>query len=88
VVDVIRDSLHLFSEALNTTGDRFALHGFSSRNRNHVRFYNIKGFEDKFNDTTRGYINAIRPGYYTRLGTAIRYATQLLKNKPAAKRYY
>jgi len=34
-----------FAEALSVTGDRFAMNGFSSRNRNHVRFYNIKGFE-------------------------------------------
>jgi len=86
VVDVIRDSLHLFSEALNITGDRFALHGFSSRNRNHVRFYNIKGFDDKFDDTTRGYINAIRPGYYTRMGTAIRHATQLLEKEASSQK--
>jgi nitric oxide reductase NorD protein len=78
VIDVIRDSLYLFSEALTATGDRFALHGFSSRNRNHIRFYNIKGFDETYNDEIRGHINAIRPGYYTRMGAAIRHATQLL----------
>ena len=72
VVDVIRDSLFLFSKALTATGDRFALHGFSSRNRNHIRFYNIKRFDDKYNDNVRGHIKAIRPGYYTRMGAAIR----------------
>ncbi len=86
VIDVIRDSLYLFAEALTATGDRFALHGFSSRNRNHVRFYNIKGFNDKYDNVVRGHINAIRPGYYTRMGTAIRYATELLtKEAPAQK---
>jgi nitric oxide reductase NorD protein len=78
VIDVIRDSLYLFSEALTATGDRFALHGFSSRNRNHIRFYNIKGFDENYNNNIRGHINAIRPGYYTRMGAAIRHATQLL----------
>ncbi len=86
VIDVIRDALFLFSEALNTTGDRFALHGFSSRNRNHVRFYNIKKFDDSYNRETRGRIDIIKPGYYTRLGTAIRYATTLLSKETSAQK--
>ncbi len=86
VVDVIRDSLFLFSEALSVTGDRFALHGFSSRNRSHVRFYNIKGFDDNYNNDIRGHIDAIRPGYYTRMGAAIRYASQLLEKEATSQK--
>ncbi len=86
VIDVIRDSLALFSEALTATGDRFALHGFSSRNRNHIRFYDIKTFDEEYDANTRGYISAIRPGYYTRMGAAIRYASsQLVKENSAQK---
>jgi nitric oxide reductase NorD protein len=86
VIDVIRDSLYLFSEALSVTGDRFALHGFSSRNRNHVRFYNIKGFDETYDDAIRGHIHAIRPGYYTRMGAAIRHATQLLVKERSSQK--
>jgi len=86
VVDVIRDSLYLFSEALSVTGDRFALHGFSSRNRSHVRFYNIKGFDEPYNDDARGHIDAIKPGYYTRMGAAIRYASQLLEKEATSQK--
>lgn len=86
VVDVIRDALFLFSEALSVTGDRFALHGFSSRNRNHVRFYTIKGFDDNYNNDVRGHINAIRPGYYTRMGAAIRYASELLEKEATSQK--
>ena len=86
VIDVIRDSLFLFSEALTATGDRFALHGFSSRNRNHVRFHNIKAFADNYDNDIRGHINAIRPGYYTRMGTAIRHATALLAKENSSQK--
>lgn len=86
VIDVIRDSLYLFSEALSASGDRFALHGFSSRNRNHVRFYNIKAFDDNYNNDIRGHIDAIRPGYYTRMGAAIRYATELLTKESSSQK--
>jgi len=86
VVDVIRDALYLFSEALSVTGDRFALHGFSSRNRSHVRFYNIKGFGDNYNDDIRGHIDAIRPGYYTRMGAAIRHASNILEQEATTQK--
>jgi len=86
VVDVIRDSLYLFAEALNTTGDRFALHGFSSRNRNHIRFHNIKSFDDAYNRDIRGRIDTIKPGYYTRMGAAIRHASSLLAKQPSAEK--
>jgi nitric oxide reductase NorD protein len=77
-IDVIRDSLLLFSEALTATGDRFALYGFSSLRRNHVRFHHLKDFDDRYNGKVRGRIAAIRPGYYTRMGAAIRHASSLL----------
>ncbi len=86
VIDVIRDSLYLFSEALTATGDRFALHGFSSRNRNHVRFHNIKAFNDDYDNNIRGHIDAIRPGYYTRMGAAIRHASQLLSQETSSQK--
>lgn len=86
VIDVIRDSLFLFSEALAATGDRFALYGFSSRRRDHVRFHHIKGFDEPWGDRVRGRIQAIRPGYYTRMGAAIRYATRLLEKESSSQR--
>ena len=86
VVDVIRDSLFLFAEALSVTGDRFALHGFSSRNRNHIRFSKIKAFDEPYDHQARAYINAIKPGYYTRMGAAIRYSTQLLEKQDSTQK--
>ncbi|MGD2056712.1 MAG: VWA domain-containing protein, partial [Gammaproteobacteria bacterium] len=86
VIDVIRDSLLLFSEALATTGDRFALYGFSSRRRSHVRFHTLKIFEEPYTDRSRGRIQAIRPGYYTRMGAALRHATAILTRQPSSER--
>ena len=86
VIDVVKDALYVFSEALSVTGDRFALHGFSSRNRNHVRVYKIKNFSDPYDDKVRGHIEASRPGYYTRMGAAIRYASQLLEKEASSQK--
>jgi nitric oxide reductase NorD protein len=86
VIDVVRDALFLFSEALSASGDRFALFGFSSRRRDHVRFHLLKGFGERYGERVRGRIAAIRPGFYTRMGAAIRHATALLEKQAAQQR--
>ncbi len=86
VIDVVKDSLLLFGEALSATGDRFAMVGFSSLKRNHVRAHELKDFAAPFDAAVRGRIAALRPGYYTRIGAAIRHATKLLAEQPTAIR--
>jgi len=86
VIDVIRDSLMLFGEALAATGDAFAFYGFSSLKRGHVRFHEIKRFDRPLDTHARGRIAALKPGYYTRMGAAVRRATQLLEKQPANRR--
>jgi nitric oxide reductase NorD protein len=86
VIDVIRDSLFLFAEALAATGDRFALYGFSSRKRDPIRFHRLKGFDQPYDGAVRGRIAAIRPGYYTRMGAALRHARLVLEVQPAERR--
>lgn len=86
VIDVIRESLFLFSEALSATADRFGLYGFSSLRRDQIRFHVIKAFEEKYNDQVRGRIAAIKPGYYTRMGAAIRHSGSLLANQASHQR--
>lgn len=86
VIDVIRDTLMLFGEALSTTGDRFALCGFSSLRRDHVRYHALKSFDATYDAQACGRIAALRPGYYTRLGAAIRYSTQQLIAQPCRQK--
>ncbi|MCQ4296802.1 VWA domain-containing protein [Pseudomonas stutzeri] len=80
VIDVVIDSLLLFGEALSAVGDPFALYGFSSLRRQQVRMQELKSFRQPYGDETRGRIQALKPGYYTRMGAAIRHATELLGN--------
>jgi nitric oxide reductase NorD protein len=86
VIDVIRDSLFLFSESLAATRDRFGMFGFSSRKRDPVRFHSIKTFDQPYDAGVRGRIQAVKPGFYTRMGAGIRYAAELLKPQPAGRR--
>lgn len=86
VIDLISDSLLLFGEALQAVGDRFALYGFSSLRRQQVRLTQLKTFDERHDDNVRGRIRALRPGYYTRMGAAIRRATQLLLERKERQR--
>jgi len=86
VIDVIRDSLMVFAEALSATGDPFAIYGFSSLKRSLVRFHDIKHFDEPLGADVRGRIDALRPGYYTRMGAALRESTRRLAPRRAAQR--
>lgn len=86
IIDVIRDSLFLFSESLRNTGDQFAIYGFSSRNRGHIRFNTLKTFKEAYNGGVRSRIQAIKPGFYTRMGAAIRYAASKLEGQDTQQR--
>jgi nitric oxide reductase NorD protein len=86
VIDVIRDALFVFGEALSTVGDPFAMWGFSSVRRQHVRLQHLKGFDEPWNEIARSRVGAVKPGYYTRMGAAIRHATRQLAVRPERKR--
>ena len=86
IVDVIRDSLLLFAEAMSATGDRFGIYGFSSLRRQNIRFHLLKDFAGRYDALARGRILAIKPGYYTRMGAALRQASQILYEQPAGRR--
>ncbi len=86
VIDVVRDSMLLFGEALHAVGDNFAMYGFSSVRRNHIRFSVLKNFKEKYDNTVRGRIQAIRPGFYTRMGAAIRQASKVLSEQQSSQK--
>jgi nitric oxide reductase NorD protein len=86
VIDVIRDALFVFGEALSASGDPFEMLGFSSVRRQNVRIQHLKGFDEPWNGIARDRVGAIKPGYYTRMGAAIRLATERLGARPERQR--
>jgi nitric oxide reductase NorD protein len=86
VIDVIRDALFVFGEALAASGDPFEMLGFSSVRRQNVRIQHLKGFDEPWNAVARDRVGAIKPGYYTRMGAAIRLATERLGARPERQR--
>ncbi len=86
VIDVVRDSMLLFGEALHSVGDNFAMYGFSSVKRSNIRFSMLKNFNEPYNDEIRGRVQSIRPGFYTRMGAAIRQATKVLQEQRSTQK--
>jgi nitric oxide reductase NorD protein len=78
VIDIIKDSLMVFSESLYRLQDKFAIYTFSSIKNTKVNFHIIKNFKEKYSDLVRGRIDAIKPGYYTRMGAGIRESAKIL----------
>jgi nitric oxide reductase NorD protein len=83
IIDVIKDGLMVFSEALEKLRDRFAIYSFSSLQNKKVYFTIIKNFKERYDELIRGRIDAMQPFYYTRLGAAIRESAKILEKQSA-----
>jgi nitric oxide reductase NorD protein len=84
--EVERAALLLLCEALESLGDRYAIYGFSGMTRKKCELFRIKRFDERYGDEVRARISGIRPQDYTRMGFAIRHATQLLSQIDARTR--
>jgi len=86
VIDVVKDSMLLFAEALSAVNDRFAMYGFSSVKRKQLRFTMLKNFNERYNDQVKGRVQSLKPGFYTRMGGAIRQATKILSDQAQSQK--
>ena len=84
IINVIKDGLMVFSEAMEKLQDKFAIYSFSSLQNKKVYFNIIKNFKDKYNDLIRGRIDSMQPHYYTRLGAAIRESAKILDKQQSS----
>jgi nitric oxide reductase activation protein len=75
VLEVAKEALVLFSQALQVVGDTYAMAGFSGTGRLSVDYFPIKAFGEPLNSAVRCRISALAPQRSTRMGAAIRHAT-------------
>jgi hypothetical protein len=80
ILNVEKEAIVLFCEALQVVGDAFAIAGFSSTGPLGVDYLRIKDFEENLDDRVKQRINAMAPQRNTRMGAAIRHATCQLEN--------
>jgi len=86
VLDVEKQVVILFGEALDENDVEFEIAGFSSKTRNLCNFYNIKSFNEPWSKG-KVRVGAAEPSGYTRIGPALRHAGAILKKQPARKKW-
>lgn len=86
VLDVEMQALDVLARGLDSCGDRFSVETFTSRRRDWVRIETIKRFDERFTATTAHRIASLKPGYYTRMGAAIRHVSKQLDKQATRKR--
>ncbi|MCP3951001.1 MAG: VWA domain-containing protein [Desulfobacterales bacterium] len=84
VLDVEKEAIVLFCEALEVVGDTYAVSGFSGTGRLGVDFFAIKRFKETMGLSVRKRINAMAPQRNTRMGAAIRHAAQHFRRLDSA----
>lgn len=86
VIDVEREALIALAWGLAACGDQAAIHAFSSLRRDRVFIQRCKAFDEAMSTTVEARIAGLRPGFYTRLGAAIRHVSQDLAQQPSQRR--
>lgn len=86
VIDIEREALTALAWGLNACGDDFAIHAFSSLKRSRVYVQRCKAFSEPMDGAVERRIASLRPGFYTRLGAAIRHASADLAGQACKRR--
>ncbi|MBV2361637.1 nitric oxide reductase D protein [Thalassococcus sp. CAU 1522] len=86
VIDIEREALAALAWGLDACGDDFAIHAFSSLKRHRVYLQQCKGFGEKMDAQVEARIGGLKPGFYTRLGAAIRHASAGLAEQQRKRR--
>ena len=86
VIAVAREALVALAHGLQACGDSVALYAFSSLRKERVFVDVCKSFEEPFGAKVDARIAALKPGFYTRLGAAMRHASFRLGERPNARK--
>ncbi len=82
VLDVEKEALTVFAHGLEACGDEHAIFSFTSKRRSRVRVETLKDFDETLSPTVLRRIAAVKPGFYTRIGAAVRHAAVELGKRP------
>lgn len=86
VLDVEKEALLVLAHGLSACGDHHSILTFTSRRRSWVRLETVKAFGEPMSASVERRIGALKPGYYTRIGAAIRHAASDLAAQPQRKK--
>lgn len=81
VLDVEKEALAVLAHGLSACGVNHSVLTFTSRRRAWVRIETVKAFGEPMSDRIERRIAGLKPGYYTRMGAAIRHAAAELSKQ-------
>lgn len=84
IIDLEREAMVVMAAALEALGDSYGIYGFSGYSKDNVELFIAKEPDDAFSQTTLASIAAMSPKGSTRMGPAIRHATQKLMGTGSA----
>ncbi|WP_460451085.1 nitric oxide reductase activation protein NorD [Alsobacter sp. SYSU BS001988] len=82
VLDVEKEAVLVLAHGLAACGDSHSILTFTSRRRSWVRVETVKDFDEPMGPPVERRIGALKPGYYTRIGAAVRHAAAGLAVRP------
>ncbi len=86
VMEISKEALMALTLGLTACGDDHAIYSFSSLRRARVTVSNIKSFDEVLGPRVFSRIGALKPGFYTRFGAAMRHVTgELLETGSGAR---
>ncbi|MBR0848599.1 VWA domain-containing protein [Bradyrhizobium diazoefficiens] len=86
VLDVEKEALLVLAHGLSACGDHHSILTFTSRRRSWVRLETVKAFGEPMSGAVERRIGALKPGYYTRIGAAVRHASAELARQPQRRK--
>jgi nitric oxide reductase NorD protein len=86
VLDVEKEALLVLAHGLSACGDHHSILTFTSRRRSWVRLETVKAFGEPMSGAVERRVGALKPGYYTRIGAAVRHASAELARQPQRKK--
>ncbi len=86
LVDRVRAGVLLFAESMEEVGDSYSIAGFCSKYRDNVSYYTIKNFDQPLSEDVRSQIGGMSGRLATRMGAAIRHATNRFQGIESRRR--
>lgn len=81
ILDMEKKAALLLAQSVVPSGDRIAVHGFSSNTRAEVNYYRLLEFGAPLDANAIRMIRSVSGHYSTRMGAALRHATTCLKRE-------
>jgi len=86
IFDVEKEAVSALSRGLDAAGDAHAVYASTSRGRHRVSVMTLRDFRSDARTPIEAMLGRVNPGYYTRMGPALRYVRDRITVQPHRRR--